>query len=1582
MQLPGERESAHNRALAPLSIPMTFEPNLGQSDEGVQFIGRGKGLTVLLTADTISVQVPQPAPDARGAASGKAGRLMLRVKGAQPLRWTAEQKLRGESNYFLGKDPSKWRTQVPHFERADVEEAVPGVGLAVYGSKDGVEYDLRVAPEADISKLRLAVEGSSDVRIGPDGDLLMRVSGAEIRMKKPRVYQAPRSGWHGSGSKHHHSSRGARRARRYSPRPSRSRKTHSKTSGKKRRKGEAPCTAKIPGNRPCPGKPESPAKAPAASPRREIAGSYVLEADGSIGFRIGPHDPSAALVIDPSLSISYATFLGGSGADAASSIAVDGSGKIYVGGTTGSTSFSSAAPGKFGPADGPTQFFVAKIDPAQTGAASLVYLTFIGGSGFQTGGVIAVDAAGDVAVTGTTTASDYPVTDATTPTSGLSSGLGNDVAISEINATGSVLVFSTLFGGSGIESQNGPGGIAIGPSGSVYVASDVQTTPNNPASPDLRVTSGAYSQTWDGQPGDAFLAVFTPPASSGGAATLKYCTYLGTNAVAPPRIGGVAVDVGGNAYVAGSASNGLTPFPTTNAIQVTYGGGASDAFLMKIAPVGKGTSDLVYATLLGGSKADQALAVALDSANPPNAYVTGTTQSTDFPTTGTGAFQPSLAPNATANAFLSMVAQDGLTGQSKLAYSTYLGGSEWDTGNAVFALSPKAVYVTGATSSFGLPWHDNLQPFSGTLDAFIAKFDTTVPGAGGLIYLTPLGGSSASGAGVSAGNSVAAFTDANQRVHVEVAGSTTSGDFPTALTTQGVLNGFQSQCASCGAAPPLSDAFAAEIVEGQTSAPSVYFNSGQVTFNAAGGADISEPVAILNGGDANLSISGIAISGPNSSDFSVTGTSNCLGRAITPGPNVQCSFNVLFSPSTTGPESAVLLVTDNATGSPQELGIVGNSTTNLATVFPLTLDFGTQAENSASQPMGITLTNVSPQPLNIAIVESGPDQGAFVPVPMGDPKNLQCSGQLPPAGQCVAKYEFTPNASRTFTAQVAFSETGPGVGAQQVVALTGTGVTAAPIASLSQPSLTFGSESVGSTSGSQSVTLTNVGGASLNISQIALAGANAGDFVIVAPVSGTPCKAGATSLAPQGSCAVGVALAPQSTGSKSASLVFTDNAGTGSQQVALSGTGVAAANLQVSPPSLTFTAQSESTSSAPQMLTVTNSGGVSVATGAVIISGPNAADFSAPSGCTAAAGQSCQIGVTFTPAATAPGVRTASLSVPAASPSTISLSGTATQAAITVPTSVNFGAQLAGGSGGSPQPVTVTNSSSGPYAGALTISSVTKTGANAADFVISADSCTGTNAAPGATCTLQVAFKPLQAPTCGANGGTRSATLSVTDNAPGSPHSIPLSGTATSFCVGTAPGQPVQGPVTAGTAASYSLEVDSLSGFTGSAALACAVQPTQTNPPETNYVSGCSITTTPATNPPVVQIAPNTPGQFTLVVSTSSTPIAAVTRFQLPRGLGSRGASPVVALAMLLSAAAFACRRRAGFVRFVQISVLAIGCAMLFAACGGGNSGTPSTPPPPGNFTYTVTVTATLTGAGQPNVQTQLSFPLTVNQPN
>ena len=1541
-----DRNRAGERAgPAPISLPMTFEPNLGQADLRAAFVGRGKGMTVLLMDDEISVRAGnggalgirfQTRAEQTEAAAGG-------VANSSGAAWRGEEKLAGESNYFIGNDSRKWRAHVPHFARVESADAARGIKVAVYGNEEGVEYDLRLAPGADVSKLRLALTGARSVRLDSSGDLLLAVGGKEMRMKRPAVYEYEEvaTRWH-SKARQRHRALGSGGPRTHST--NKPRKLRSPHTQRKRRK------------------PKPLAIRHSRQSGRRVRADYVLEADGTVGFRMAPHDPEAVLVVDPSLSVSYATFLGGAGTDAAASIAVDPGGMIYVGGTTTSESTFSETSGGIGPADGPAEFFVAKINPGVTGPSSLVYLTFLGGSGSQSGGLIAVDGSGDAAIMGTTTSTDFPVTDLTGPTNGLISGSGNDVVVSELDPTGAHLFFSTIFGGSGAESLNGTGGIAFDSSGDVYMASDTTTTPVDSASTELPVTAGAYQSAWDGQASDGFLAIFQPPSTSGGAATLKYCSYLGTNSAGAPGVGGIAVDGSGNAYIAGWASSSAGSFPSTNAFQASYGGGTSDAFLMKISPLGKGLQDLVYATLIGGSGADQALAVALDSLTTPNAYVTGTTQSSNFPVHGaTGAYQGTLHTSATANAYLTVVGQDALSGHTSLKYSTYLGGSEADAGQGIAVAAQNAVYVTGKTTSWDFPWHDNLQAFNGAGDAFVAKLDPTSAGGASLIYATPLGGTSPTGGTANAaGNGIAA--DASGRIYL--AGATTSANFPTAVTTENPVNGFQTSCSSCGLAPPASDAFVAEIAESASQAPSVYFSVASVPFTGAGvGLQFA---GVLNGGEAPLMISAINVTGPNAGDFALSGQTACIAKSITPGPPTQCSFEVGFTPSTDNFESAFVSVTDNAPGSPQILELRGlPSGPPSASISPPSYDFGSQPENTSSDGQTIAFSNMGGQPLTLSTFSIGGDDAAQ----FAEPASTCFSGvTLASGASCTVQVLFHPKITGAFHAELDFTDNSGNVtNSMQAVPLTGTGIASAPVVNIAPASLGFGSQIIATSSAPESVTLTNKGSAALSVTGIAVTGANAADFSLT---TGGTCPAGGGTVAIGASCTVGVRFAPHSVGTSSASLSFTDNATGSPQQVSLSGSGAPTPDLVASPTSLGFGSQSvKSGTQDIRSVTISNQGSTSAGIGAISFSPATQTDFAvAGNTCTSLGpGANCQITIAFQPATV--GARSATVNIPGAQPPAVALSGTGTQAAISFPTSFAFPPQLAGSASGA-QPITVTNSSSGAFAGALTVTSVSKSGANAGDFALKTDGCTGVSIAPQTTCAFQMVFQPAPAVTCGANGGARSAMLRLTDNAPGSPHTIPLSGTAMEFCLSAAPGQGISEPITAGQSATFNLEIDSSAGFAGTVQLGC------TNPPPAG-----TCTATPAS----VQISPGTSGPFQVVITTTArgavvVPDASRDR-EPPRLDVSAFGLALMLLVCVMLVAGIDSKRRRQPVRVVAAELAGLVLALTMMACGGGGSGAGSADPvaagtPVG--TYTVMVTASVAVAGQANVVRTLPITITV----
>ena len=424
--------------------------------------------------------------------------------------------------------------------------------------------------------------------------------------------------------------------------------------------------------------------------------------------------------------------------------------------------------------------------------------------------------------------------------------------------------------------------------GDIFVVSDTN-------SKNLPATGNAYVTTYQSSSTDGFLAEFRPSATP----VLTYCTYFGLSGTV--GVGGVALDASSRVYIGGSFTPDATAvFPSTkNAFQTAYGG-ASDAFVivMEIPVAGGGATDLLYATLLGGSGTDQALAIAVDSATPPNAYVTGTTDSANFPTNGTvAAYQTSLPLNAT-DAFLTVIAPYATTGPTSLAYSTYLGGSQADAGQGIAVAARNAVYLTGTANSWDFPWHDNLQPFNGYGDAFVAELDPTSAGAASLIYSTPLGGTSPPGAKAGAQGSAIAL-DATPNAWV--VGQTTSADFPSAGSPG---NGFQPICASCQQSPALTDAFVVEIQENATQElPSLYFAAPSIPLNFGkqplGSINVPPQfAAVKNGGEVPLQISSVGITGPNSADFALLQRVSCAGATI--GQQDICSFEVNFTPSVVG----------------------------------------------------------------------------------------------------------------------------------------------------------------------------------------------------------------------------------------------------------------------------------------------------------------------------------------------------------------------------------------------------------------------------------------------------------------------------------------------------------------------------------------------------------------------------------------------------------------------------------------------------------------------------------------------------------
>ncbi|MGC2196720.1 MAG: SBBP repeat-containing protein [Terriglobales bacterium] len=529
------------------------------------------------------------------------------------------------------------------------------------------------------------------------------------------------------------------------------------------------------------------------SGQRPVDGRFVMLARDRVGFEIGDYDRSQTLVIDPVLS--YSTYLGGTGTEMLPSIAVDSGPDIYVTGATTSSDFPVTDSTTF-KSGATSNVFIAKFDPT---GATLVFATYLGGTGADVSVGIAVDAATNVYVAGTTTSTDFPTSTSAFQTAPLAPG-NPHTFVSELDSTGATLKYSSYFSGSKTDTAKG---MTLDNKGFVYVIGITDST-DFPLAP----TAGTFQSTLQGT--NAFF-VSKIASTSSGTNSLVFSTYFGGGIPSTGTVTGGAIAVdnnanGSNIYLTGGTTylytgqNAQTDFPIKNAFQTCLGNptvttscptsGATvtnpDAFVAKLNPGTTTGAQLLYCTYVGGGGADFGLGIGLDASG--NAYVTGSTNSTDHPTISGGitAYQASLKGGT--DAFVAKVNNPATgTGTTNvlLTYFSYLGGSGDDVGNGIAVDSVQGARVVGTTASSDLV---ALNPITGggslkgPKDAFVARLDTLGTTATTSQFVTFLGGSS-----TDTGTSIAIDTDSNSYV----TGETTSSDFPTVDPKQSGLKGAQ-----------------------------------------------------------------------------------------------------------------------------------------------------------------------------------------------------------------------------------------------------------------------------------------------------------------------------------------------------------------------------------------------------------------------------------------------------------------------------------------------------------------------------------------------------------------------------------------------------------------------------------------------------------------------------------------------------------------------------------------------------------------------------------------------------------------------
>ena len=511
-----------------------------------------------------------------------------------------------------------------------------------------------------------------------------------------------------------------------------------------------------------------------ADGRESVASRYVIGADGRVRFDIGAYDAGRTLVIDPLLV--YGSYLGGSGLDRAQGIAVDAAGNTYITGETASIAFPTTAGGFDTMQNGGSDVFVTKLNAAGT---ALIYSTFIGGSGNDLAWGIALDAAGNAYVTGSTTSANLPTVGA------LQSALSGtqDAFLFKLNAGGSALSYSTYFGGSG--SADVGYGVALDGGGNAYVVGATDSASGI-------ASAGAFDTTLGGAL-DAFVAKFD--ATQSGAASRVFASYLGGSG--EDHGYAVAVNAGGQAFVSGyTAANN---FPTTANAYDSTANGANDIFLSVFNAAG---SALAYSTYLGGSGTESARAITLDGSG--TAYLGGTSSGA-FPTKNT---YDATYGGGTTDAVVAKL-DTALSGAASLVYSTYVGGAGNDTASGIAVDSLGRAHLAGYTSGAFPTTADALQAShaGGANDAFYATLGLT---GASLLYATYVGGS-----GDDMG--VAITRDADHNLYL--AGFTTSTDLQqiTAGAVDTTHNGGSDAFVMKFTSQTLTVTTTNDVVDGSTS---------------------------------------------------------------------------------------------------------------------------------------------------------------------------------------------------------------------------------------------------------------------------------------------------------------------------------------------------------------------------------------------------------------------------------------------------------------------------------------------------------------------------------------------------------------------------------------------------------------------------------------------------------------------------------------------------------------------------------------------------------------------------------------------
>jgi Beta-propeller repeat len=968
-------------------LPLTFEVNRGQMGPQAKFLARGQGYSAFLTAGGMvlslrparlaSGQKTTAVPEAHGQSRNAVVQFNL-VGATQNPSVVGEDQQIGRANYFFGKDPKRWHTNVPTYAKVRYKNVYPGIDLVYHGNHQQLEYDFEVSGPADPNLIQFEIKGANDLQFDTDGNLIVKVNGGNLIFQSPVIYQQ---------------SKGQRLA---------------------------------------------------------VGGQYVLKDSAHIGFHVAPYDSSKPLVIDPVLV--YSTYLGGSGTEYPTGIAVDSGGNVYVGGYTDSTDFESTIFGS--PAASTDHVFVAKLDPT---GSTLLYADYLGGENADEGLALAIDSTNDVYIAGTTESTQFPTV---TPYQGTIPG-ANSAFLSKISPDGSSLLYSTYLGGSTDEVVSG---LAVDSTGSALVAGYTDST-DFPVSNAYQATASANAGGVYGNYG--FLTKFSPDGSA-----LTYSTYLaGSSNVTlncvnqvpcwpQPNsyITGLALDTSDNAYVAGNTNT--YDFPVTSSAYLgtnTIQSDGSVGFVSKF----NNSGSLQYSTYFyeASGALTEVDAIAVDGSGA--AYITGMAVSDGtFPLTSTTICDPAVYAQGCNYGFVSKFDPTGST----LSYSTYLGPNNYAEPAALQIDAYNDAYVVATTwcNSFSLV--NPIETYTNVNNGYEVLVAGIDPTATSELWATYLDGSQ---------DSYATGLALDSNGNAFVLGRTDSTDFPTTqLGTQTVYGGGNL------------DAFVMKIGASSAPAVSIVPNSLQFPLQAVGSPSQPELALLRNMGSSALSISSISTSG----DFAES--DNCGTSVPAAG---SCTLSVVFTPTAAGTRTGSIVIQDDAAGAPHVINLSGDGFGPDISLSLSYLFFPTVLAGNSSATQTLALVNTGNVALGINNIQV---TGDFA-------QTNTCSTAVPAGSSCAISVTFTPTLPGTRSGVLTISDNVPG--SPQTLNLTGIGLDFSLTSSTASETVTPGS------AGTYLLTVAPMGGSFTGSVALACSGlpANATCGLSPSPVilAGNPGKA-------------------------------------------------------------------------------------------------------------------------------------------------------------------------------------------------------------------------------------------------------------------------------------------------------------------------------------------------------------------------------------------------------------------------------------------------------------------------------------------